>query len=533
MWRLIGLVVALVEPGGGFSVAVSKGRPAQTVEDWVPKLKSLVESAPLTKHGEAEYRGRVEILLAKEKGVSCEPLAWLRGQKPGKSRVFFAAPEFRGGACIAGYGACQVVSGAGGAEAANEVFESALNLPSGAKFVGGGRFDANSLVSPEWKNFKGHCFVLPAVCLERREGETTAACNLLGSSPEEAVRKALASLDEVVAEPAPEPPRAKRCESFGIVPAESEWTRLVQDGLDAIKCGKIDKVVPARREECDASSALDTLRRLEQYTPHQRDSCYRFYLEPPGSRGGDEAFAGCSPELLFSVDSNAVSCDVLAGTRRRSPHAETDDALRRDLLESDKDALENDIVGAFIKRQFAEMFDGGGDGRVSMHLSDVQILDLADVRHLRRTLRCELPRPRENDVVRRLLASLHPTPATLGQPSTAARSFLAERAGYFDRGWYAGPFGTVESDEADFCVAIRSALFKRHRTYVYAGAGVVKGSDPYAEADEIDLKLYPLKAALRPQQRIVGSSTASSQNAELLLTTPRMVTKNNITVTSR
>jgi len=65
-----------------------------------------------------------------------------------------------------------------------------------------------------------------------------------------------------------------------------------------------------------------------------------------------------------------------------------------------------------------------------------------------------------------------------------------------DRGWFASPLGWFnQAGQGEFRVALRSALLTENGTTLYAGAGVVKGSDPDRELLETDMKL---KAMLGP-----------------------------------
>ena len=59
----------------------------------------------------------------------------------------------------------------------------------------------------------------------------------------------------------------------------------------------------------------------------------------------------------------------------------------------------------------------------------------------------------------------------------------------FDRGWYAGPVGWVSRNAAEFAVAIRSGLVEANRLYLYSGAGIVPGSSPETEWEEIESKI--------------------------------------------
>ena len=84
---------------------------------------------------------------------------------------------------------------------------------------------------------------------------------------------------------------------------------------------------------------------------------------------------------------------------------------------------------------------------------------------------------------------LHPTPAVGGEPWPAAGELIAELE-QMDRGWYAGPVGWMDATEdGEFCVALRSALLRDREAHLFAGDGIVAGSDPAAELAETEVKL--------------------------------------------
>jgi isochorismate synthase EntC len=91
---------------------------------------------------------------------------------------------------------------------------------------------------------------------------------------------------------------------------------------------------------------------------------------------------------------------------------------------------------------------------------------------------------------------VHPTPAVGGDPTDAAVDYLKRVEG-FDRGCYAGPVGWVDArGDGAFAVGIRCAEVHGPRARIYAGNGVVEGSDPADELVETQLKLQALLAAL-------------------------------------
>ncbi|MEO0489925.1 MAG: chorismate-binding protein, partial [Cyanobacteria bacterium J06659_2] len=87
-----------------------------------------------------------------------------------------------------------------------------------------------------------------------------------------------------------------------------------------------------------------------------------------------------------------------------------------------------------------------------------------------------------------ILPRLHPTPAVGGFPKRPAREAI-DQLEPFERGWYAAPVGWVSRNAAEFAVAIRSGLVVNHQLSLFSGAGIVPGSNPSDEWQEIENKL--------------------------------------------
>ena len=68
----------------------------------------------------------------------------------------------------------------------------------------------------------------------------------------------------------------------------------------------------------------------------------------------------------------------------------------------------------------------------------------------------------------------------------------------FDRGRYAGPVGWVDANgDGEWAIALRCAELRGDRAVLYAGAGIVAGSDPAKELDETERKFRAFLDALR------------------------------------
>jgi menaquinone-specific isochorismate synthase len=99
----------------------------------------------------------------------------------------------------------------------------------------------------------------------------------------------------------------------------------------------------------------------------------------------------------------------------------------------------------------------------------------------------------------RLAASLHPSAAVCGTPSAVADRVIGQLEG-MDRGRYAGPVGWMDaSGDGEWGIALRCGAFEpgdAASMRLFAGCGIVAGSDPAAELAESDAKLVPMRDAL-------------------------------------
>ena len=173
---------------------------------------------------------------------------------------------------------------------------------------------------------------------------------------------------------------------------------------------------------------------------------------------------------------------MLAGTvRARS----ADEAMQ--LLESSKDRHEHDVVVRSVTERLSSIAE------TRKNEDQVAVVPAAGgLWHLRRQLELTL-----NDAVddASVLGLLHPTPAVCGRPTNMARTHLSSQEG-FDRGLYAGPIGLFDGSGHDVAVAIRSLRLSPEMATLFAGAGIVRDSQPEMEFVETEAKLAVARAAL-------------------------------------
>ena len=348
-------------------------------------------------------------------------------------------------------------------------------LSPGARLFATARFDASAEVGAEWAPFGAVRFVLPRVDL-RTDGRTaTMAVHLAPGETVADARSALGALRAPRVLPDDLPLPFMRRDD----PDRAEWGRMLRWALGAVEGGGLDKVVLARRARFTFDEAVDAaalLRRLEAATPR----CYHALVRPEGG----PAFLTATPERLLRLDGRRLRTEAVAGTRPRAEGDAADDALRAELLGSEKDRREHAFVREAIVEALAPLAESVEvDGEAAA-------MTLARGRHLRTGVRALL---RDDPSPLAVLRALHPTPAVGGTPTPRALDAI-DRLEPFDRGLYAGPVGWVGLAPsgvvtADLAVGIRSGLVEGRTLSLYSGAGIVAGSDPAAEWAEIEHKI--------------------------------------------
>lgn len=88
-----------------------------------------------------------------------------------------------------------------------------------------------------------------------------------------------------------------------------------------------------------------------------------------------------------------------------------------------------------------------------------------------------------------------------GVPCNSALEFLRAHEG-FDRGWYAGPVGWLDAlGNGEFMVSLRSGVINGRNSALFAGCGLVAGSDPDKEYRETQLKFSTMLDGICPEWR--------------------------------
>jgi menaquinone-specific isochorismate synthase len=313
-------------------------------------------------------------------------------------------------------------------------------------------------------------FVVPEVVVSRRAGATWVTTTT-GSDPQALVRPRRTG-----ERPGPQ----LRYADGHLDPAS--WCAAVADAVRRIEAGELAKVVLARDLLVAADAPLDARRLLRRLAARFPD-CWTFAVD---------GLLGATPELLLRRTGRQLSARVLAGTTPRGAGAE-DARLAEALLRSEKDRAEHalaveSLVAAL--RPYCDELDVP---------AEPELLTLANVRHLATDVTGTQRRGGAAGRARLLdlVGAVHPTAAVCGTPTDRAAALLAELEG-MDRGRYAGPVGWLDArGNGELGLALRCAeLTGPASARLFAGCGIVAGSDPAAELAETQAKFAAFRAAL-------------------------------------
>ncbi len=329
------------------------------------------------------------------------------------------------------------------------------------QWYGGFAFDCH--LSSEWNGFDAYRFILPQVELARNGKKMMLACNLVGDINKKKLIKFIITIKLPTAATKQQLPSiSKRIDS----PTQRQWIKNVDDVLQLIALKKVKKVVLARRTQLSFKDVINPwiiFRRLMKVTP----SSYHFVFQ-----FGSTTFLGASPERLFQRMGDNLASQALAGTKSRQCKVQ-------DLFNSVKDQHEHRLVVDAINKALTPLAN-------DIKFPDQPtVVTLTNGHHLNTPFVVTLKKNKSDG---HILTALHPTPALGGYPRQEALTII-KKLEPFKRGWYAGPVGYVGLDWAEFVVAIRSGLVKENKLSLYAGAGIVDGSKPVEEWDEVENKI--------------------------------------------
>lgn len=414
---------------------------------------------------------RLEVAVEK-----CDVVKWLQAQDdPIKTYWRDRSGQFE----MAGLGQADIVSGSlmPNYDALFIRLNTYLENTDGpVRYYGGLRFNKRNKADSKWQSFASYRFIVPKFELFRSTDGVHLACNILirDEEPQKVVAQALTELKELRFGSF-----SKMENSFEVIersdfPNFEGWKSNINHALTAFKENRLQKIVLARRSSFKLQSKVDPIELLWRLKLNNHRAYYFCFQTKQ-----DVAFVGGTPEQLYLRDGDKLFTEAVAGTRKRGESSSADFALEQDLLNCEKDIREHRFVVDSIRNSLRTLTTN------LIEQEQVSVLKLSRLQHLLMTFSGIIkPGVKDSDI----LDNLHPTPAVGGVPSEKAIDTIDE-VEQFDRGWYAGPVGWIAKNRSEFAVAIRSGLVQEDNLYLYSGAGIVEGSNPESEWEEIENKI--------------------------------------------
>lgn len=311
-------------------------------------------------------------------------------------------------------------------------------------------------------------FILPQVLMEQQNGETVVSV-FVEPNDLDSAKTILNSFERMTALL---PLNKLTIENVESKANQGTWCDWVKQALNRIRQGELTKLVLANETVFRIHGELNGKDFLAA-SQAKNSGCYHFLW----ADNAQNCFVGSTPERLFARDNRLLFTEALAGTAPVSDNPLENDERANWLLNDEKNLNENWLVVEDISQNISHLVE-------QITVDDVALKPLRKVQHLIRKMQAKLTALCTDAD---LLKAIHPTAAVSGLPQQQAKKALAEIE-TFDRRWYAGTLGVMSQNLSEFCVTIRSAFIEENQVRVFAGAGIVEGSQPVEEWLEIERK---------------------------------------------
>ncbi|WP_222182920.1 isochorismate synthase [Geminicoccus harenae] len=276
--------------------------------------------------------------------------------------------------------------------------------------------------------------------------------------------------------------------SIAACPDPARFQAAVARVVDLLASGQeLRKVVLSRALDLVVDRPIDVEQLVARLALDEQATVFAVPL-PAGRWPAPRCLVGATPELLLAKNDAVIRSHPLAGSARRSADRVSDRSAADGLIRSDKDRREHAMVVEAILDQLAPCC------RDLARPPAPELIATRSMWHLGTRIEGRLKDPGISSV--RLAGLLHPTPAVCGTPRDLADRAIRAHEGY-ERDFYAGAVGWCDAaGDGAWYVSIRCAEIAGTQARLYAGAGIVAGSDPAAELEETQAKFTALLAAL-------------------------------------
>ncbi len=264
--------------------------------------------------------------------------------------------------------------------------------------------------------------------------------------------------------------------------SKNRFLQMISKAKKYIKLGDIFQVVLSQRFEAKLTKKpIDIYKKLRVTNP----SPFMFFFN-----FNDFQIIGASPEILVRLRDNKITVRPIAGTRPRGKTFKEDRFFEKDLL-NDKKELSEHLMLLDLGRN-----DAGKVSKINtVKVTESFIIErYSHVMHIVSNVIGEYNK--KFSKFKSLLAGF-PAGTVSGAPKIRAMEIIDELE-KTKRKVYAGGIGYFSANgEFDTCIALRTAVAKKDKFYVQAGAGIVADSKPLKEYEETINKAKALINALR------------------------------------
>lgn len=283
--------------------------------------------------------------------------------------------------------------------------------------------------------------------------------------------------------PAAQPEAPLNLSWVGGAISPAQWEINVGKALAKIYGGEISKVVLARDLVAQSDLPFDA-RHIMNKLAESYSSTWIFSVAN---------LVGATPELLVRLNKGLVTSRILAGTIQRTGDDQRDLALAASLARSSKDLEEHEYAVDSVAQTLAPFCSSTNVPETPF------VLHLSNVMHLATDVTGVLTDSLAPADLFTVVRELHPSAAVCGTPRPTAQRVIKEVEA-MSRGRYAGPVGWIDSKgEGEIGIALRCAQINStnpREIRLFAGCGIVQGSDPAREYAESQAKLLPIREAL-------------------------------------
>ena len=264
--------------------------------------------------------------------------------------------------------------------------------------------------------------------------------------------------------------------------SKKRFISMVNKAKKYIKLGDIFQVVLSQRFEAKLTKKpIEIYKKLRITNP----SPFMFYFN-----FSDFQIIGASPEILVRLRNNEITIRPIAGTRPRGKTKKEDLFYEKDLIK-DKKELSEHLMLLDLGRNDA--------GKVSK-INTVKVTEsfiIEKYSHVMHIVSNVIGKYNKKFSKFKSLLAGFPAGTVSGAPKIRAMEIIDELE-KTKRKVYAGGIGYFSANgEFDTCIALRTAIAKKNKFYVQAGAGIVADSKPEKEYQETVNKAKALINALK------------------------------------